>query len=434
MCGDVRVIVNVFAAVLAASMLVPVQPLAVEREVSWSGPLHTEGRHIVDADGNRFKLEAGNWHGASGTWNGSGDVNDPANHHDGENSNGVPLGLDRASMSDIIGSFQELGLNSVRLPFSNDMIDDQAVVPDAAVAANPELSGKTRLEVYDAAVQALTDSGLAVILNNHTNTTRWCCGVDGNERWNSSQSDKEWEEDWLFMAGRYKDNARVVGADLYNEVRRDVLDDPNWGLGDEHDWFAASQRAGDRILNEANPNLLIIIEGINWVGLPVDGFPHSRPTLEPVRTLSHQLAEPGKLVYSAHFYGYTGPNHSGATGTGETHDPRYQDLTREELHDVLRRQAFFVTEEGEPYTAPLWISEFGVAGDEQDPKARAWFDNFVDFLIDNDTDFAYWPLVGWHEDGEPDGWGLVHWDGEGNRTSVDGDWRADAWHRLTGAW
>lgn len=224
----------------------------------------------------------------------------------------------------------------------------------------------------------------------------------------------------------------MVGADLYNEVRRDVLDDPNWGLGDEHDWFAASQRAGDRILNEANPNLLIIIEGINWVGLPVDGFPHSRPTLEPVRTLSHQLAKPGKLVYSAHFYGYTGPNHSGATGTGETHDPRYQDLTREELHDVLRRQAFFVTEEGEPYTAPLWISEFGAASDEQDPKARAWFDNFVDFLIDNDADFAYWPLVGWHEDGQADGWGLVRWDGEGNRTSVDGDWRADAWHRLTG--
>ena len=147
------------------------------------------------------------------------------------------------------------------------MIDDAATVPDDAVAANPELRGKTRLEIYDAAVQALTDGGLAVILNNHTNTSRWCCGVDGNERWNSSQSGQEWEDDWAFMAARYADNERVVGADLYNEVRRDVFDDPNWGLGDEHDWFAASQRAGDRILDEANPNLLIIIEGINWTCL-----------------------------------------------------------------------------------------------------------------------------------------------------------------------
>ena len=197
--------------------------------------------------------------------------------------------------------------------------------------------------MYDAVVRELTAAGLAVILNNHTNTTRWCCGVDGNERWNASQSTAAWENDWLFMARRYRDNKRVVGADLYNEVRRNIWDDPNWGLGDDHDWFAASQRVGDRILTEANPDLLIIVEGINWTGIPVDGLPHERPTLEPVRRLSHTLVDSGKLVYSAHFYDYTGPNHSGATGTGETTDPRYRDLTPAELIDVLNRQAFFVT-------------------------------------------------------------------------------------------
>lgn len=425
-------IARVLVAALAASLLAPATAAASERaDASWTGPLHTEGSRIVDADGNDFQLKSGNWHGASGTWNGSGDVDDPANHHDGEHSHGIPLGLDRASMDDIVGSFHELGINSIRLPFSNDMIDDEATVPDEAVAANPELRGKTRLEIYDAAVRALTGSGLAVILNNHTGTSRWCCGVDGNERWNSGQSDQEWEDDWAFMAARYADDERVVGADLYNEVRRDVFDDPNWGLGDEHDWFAASQRAGDRILDEANPNLLIIIEGINWTGLPVDGLPHERPTLEPVRALPQQLAKPDKLVYSAHFYGYTGPNHSGATGTGETHDPRYQDMSREELYDVLRRQAFFVTEDGQPYTAPLWISEFGVGRGEQDPKAREWFENFTDFLVAEHANFAYWPLVGWQEGGESDGWGLVQWDSAGDRISVDdGDWRADAWHRL----
>ncbi len=83
------------------------------------------------------------------------------------------------------------------------------------------------------------------------------------------------------MARRYATDSRVVGADLYNEVRRDVLDDPNWGMGDGHDWYAAAQQAADRILTEANPNLLIVIEGINWTGVPVDGLPHDQPPSHP---------------------------------------------------------------------------------------------------------------------------------------------------------
>lgn len=404
---------------------------------SWTPPLSTRGRWIVDANGNRFKLRSGNWHGASGTWKGSGSAEDDANHHAGENSHRIPLGLDRAPMAEIIAGFHEIGINSVRLPFSNEMIHDTRPVRDEAVAANPGLRGRTPLQVYDAVISELTGSGLAVILNNHTNTTRWCCGVDGNERWNASRSTQQWEEDWLFMARRYRDNDRVVGADLYNEVRRSVWDDPNWGLGDNHDWFTASQRVGDRILTEADPDLLIVVEGINWTGIPVDGFAHGRPTLEPARHLSHTLVDSGKLVYSAHFYGYTGPNHTGATGIGETTDPRYRDLSPGELIEVLNRQAFFVSaEQDRHFTAPVWISEFGVGGREENSAAdRAWFENFVDHLIRTDADFAYWPLVGWHENRRGNGWALLHWDAAGNRMGVhDGDdWREGAWTRLVRA-
>lgn len=413
------------------------EPQASEPHASdpggWTGPLSTRGRYIVDAHGDRFKLKAGNWHGASGTWTGEGDANDPAQHHAGEMSHDIPLGLDRAGLDRIIDSFAELGLNSVRLPFSNEMLHNPDPLPE--LPANPQFSGKTRLEVYDAVVARLTERGFAVILNNHTTTARWCCGADGNERWNTAQSEQQWQDDWLFMARRYADNPRVVGADLYNEVRRNTLDDPNWGAGDDKDWQQAAQRAGDRILTEANPNLLIVVEGINWTGVPVDGMPHGRPTLEPARTLSHTLVESGKLVYSAHFYGYTGPNHSGATGTGETSDPRYQDLSPQELRDTLYRQAFFVSAEtGRHYTAPLWISEFGIGRDEQDPKARDWFERFTGYLAETDTDFAYWPLVGFHGDAG-DGWSLMSWDPAGDRRGLfDGDdWRADAWRKLVGA-
>ncbi|GAB3905295.1 glycoside hydrolase family 5 protein [Kibdelosporangium lantanae] len=418
--------------VLVAGFLVP-STAAVAAPGTWVGPLSTRGRYIVDANGDRFKLKAGNWHGASGTWNGSGDVNDPANHHAGEIAYETPLGLDRAPMESIIDGFTELGLNTVRLQFSNQMIHDPNPVPD--LPANPSLHGLTPLQVYDRVVDRLTARGFAVIINNHTTTSRWCCGLDGNERWNTSQSEQQWQDDWLFMARRYAANKRVVGADLYNEVRRNILDDPNWGWGNGTDWQRASQQVGDRILTEANPDLLIIVEGINWTGIPVDGLPHGRPTLEPARTLSHTLVDSGKLVYSAHFYGYTGPNHSGATGTGETHDPRYQDLSPAELRDVLYRQAFFVSAEtGQHFTAPLWISEFGV-GRGSDDRARAWFGNFVDYLVQTDTDFAYWPIVGFHTNRVGDGWSLLAWDASGNRMSVnDGDdWRADAWNRLVSA-
>jgi endoglucanase len=429
----VRFTSALLAVLLTSGLVTPAAGAEPAADPGWTGPLSTRGRYIVDADGDRFKLRSANWHGASGTWTGSGDVTDPANHHAGEQAFQTPLGLDRAPVDAIIDGFADLGLNSVRLPFSNAMIHDTRPVPD--LPANPGLRGKTPLQVYDAVVERLTTRGFAVILNNHTTTSRWCCGLDGNERWNTSQSEQQWQDDWLFMARRYAANKRVVGADLYNEVRRNALDDPNWGWGNDKDWQRASQRIGDRILTEANPDLLIIVEGINWTGLPVDGFPHGRPTLEPARTLSHTLVDSGKLVYSAHFYGYTGPNHSGATGVGETSDPRYQDLSQQELRDVLYRQAFYVSAEtGRHFTAPLWISEFGVGGrNNTDPRSRAWFETFVDYLVTTDTDFAYWPAVGFHTGGTGDGWSLLAWDTAGTGIDVYGDWRASAWTRLVTA-
>ncbi|WP_435058229.1 glycoside hydrolase family 5 protein [Streptomyces sp. bgisy060] len=428
------------AALLAAgTTAAPAAPASGEAPVipaladTWQPPLRTQGRYVIDANGDRFKLKSANWHGAQGSWDGSGDRTDPARHHDGEKSDQLPLGLDRAPLSDILADFHALGINSIRLPFSNEMLHDQRPVPDAAVAANPQLRGKTPLQAFDAVIAATTAEGFAVVLNDHTNTSRWCCALDGNERWNTSQSTAQWENDWLFLAKRYKDNKRVVGADLYNEVRRTITDDANWGWGDGHDWWTATQRLGDRLLTEVNPDLLVIVEGINWQGIPADGLFHWRPTLEPARTLSHTLVASNKLVYSAHFYGYTGPQHTGATGTGETHDWRYQEFSRDELFETLRRQAFFVAADtGRHYTAPVWISEFGIGADETNPQARAWFGRFVDYLIENDTDFAYWPLVGHTGHGR---WKLLDYDSEGRRSGIlDGDdWRAPDWRRLVTA-
>ncbi|MFI6599359.1 glycoside hydrolase family 5 protein [Nonomuraea sp. NPDC050536] len=405
---------------------------------SWTGPLSTRGRYIVDANGNRFKLKAGNWAGAQGTWEGSGDLNDPANNQARQVSHNLPLGLDRVPMAQLLADFHGLGLNSIRLPFANALIHDTTVVPESAVAANPQLRGKTPLQVFDAVVAALTADGFAVILNNHTTTYRFCCGLDGNERWNSGQSTQQWQDDWLFLVNRYKANKRVAGADLRNEIRRDTWDDPNWGWGDEHDAYKAFEDAGNKIL-QADPDMLIIMEGINWYGIPLNGLNYGRPMLTPVRTLSHTLIESGKLVYSAHFYGYTGPNYTGAdSGAGHTNDWPYEDFPLDQLKQLVSDEALYVTQSGQHFTAPVWISEFGAAGrGSDDSKEKTWFGNFTDILAEHDTDFAIWPLVGWSNTaGVPnDNWALISYDPTGRRQSLSdpGDWRTNDWNKLINA-
>lgn len=400
---------------------------------SWTAPLSTRGRYVVDAGGRRFKLKSANWEGAQGRWEGSGDINDPATHRDRTPSHNMPLGLDRVPMATLMRDFHALGLNSIRLPFSNEMLRMTAPVPDSAVAANPGLKGKTPLQVFDAVVAALTADGFAVILNNHTTSARWCCGLDGNERWNSGQSTEQWVADWVMLTNRYKANKRVVGMDLRNEVRRDVWDNPNWTWGDDHDLYRAYQRAG-RAIQAANPEVLLVMEGINWVGIPADGFFHERPNLKPVANLSHTLPRTDKVVYAAHFYGYTGSNHTGATGSGETHDWRYRELSVADLQSAVAREALFVTIANQHYSAPVWISEFGTGGMfNTDAQERAWWGNFTDILVQHDIDFAFWPLVGRAENGKPvNDWNLLNYAPGGTRIGIDDprDWRYAGWTKL----
>ncbi|MEV6101336.1 cellulase family glycosylhydrolase [Nocardia sp. NPDC051981] len=427
------------ALLLAAGLLMApatyLEPVAHAAPAGLKGPLSTRGRYIIDEAGNRVKLKSGNWHGSSGTWTGSGDDEDPANNTAQEVGHRAPLGLDRVPLDKIVGDFKDLGLNSIRLPFSNEMITDSR--PVKGLTANPSLNGLKPLEVYDRAVAALTDAGLGVILNNHTTSTRWCCAVDGNERWNSGQGTDKWVDDWAFMAARYKGNPGVIGADLRNEVRRDTWNDVNWGWGDDHDWYEASRKAGDRILAGANPNLLIMIEGINWTGIPTDLTGHERPMLKPMKTLSDTLVVSHKIVYAAHFYGYIGPNHTGGDGLGggETHDPRFRDMSRDDLFKAMDERAGFVaTTPDRHFTAPVWVSEFGI-GKDAEGKDKAWFPNMVDYLIDRDLDFAYWPIVGFQHNDQGNQWGLLRYDTDGGKRSVmdADDWRGPQMRRLLDA-
>jgi endoglucanase len=323
-------------------------------------PLSTRGRFIVDAAGHRVKLASVNWYGAS-------DVHK------------VVGGLDIAPLADIVAAIRAVGFNSVRLPFANLILHDEAPVASEHVAANPELLGLTPLEVYDRVVAELTRQGILVILNNHTTHPMWCCNLDSDGLWYTDDySEDRWLDDWSMMAARYRDNPRVIGADLRNEVRpasATVPRIPSWAA-QPNDWRAAAERAGERVLAE-NPDLLVVVEGINF-GSPLSPRPHLRPVFnDPIR-----LSVPRKLVYGAHNYGYIGPSEISGPRYGEMAWPEFQ----AQMHDEW---GYVALDENRAYTAPVWVSEFGESMGQTNP---AWFQNIIRYLQEGDFDWAYWAV------------------------------------------
>lgn len=336
-------------------------------------PLRTAGRFIVDNNGRRFKLSGVSWYGAEGT-------------------DFVVAGLQVEPLAAIVRHIRCMGFNTVRLPWSNEMYESNPVVPDYAVTANPQLKGKHALQVFDAIVSELARQGLLVVLDNHGSNAQWCCSNDGNELWyNPQYPETDWIANWKGMVARYKNVPQVIGADLRNEPRGPAT----WGGDPATDWHAAAERGGNAVLS-VNPNLLIFVEGVNYA-LDLTG----------AANLPIELNTANRLVYSAHDYPF---DHNGET-----------------TYDVLKqewdRQWGYLLTPGMPYTAPVWIGEFGnfhtqsinlTDANPSDGSGGFWFQSFRTYLDQNDIDWSYWPLNGTESSGQgrtyngEDGYGILN--------------------------
>jgi len=87
-------------------------------------PLHTEGYKIVDSAGNGVRLTSANWYGF-------------------DQKEFVAGGLDQAPLEAIIGQIRLIGVNSVRLPWANETLERDPIVPDYAVAATVFLASSS---------------------------------------------------------------------------------------------------------------------------------------------------------------------------------------------------------------------------------------------------------------------------------------------------
>ncbi|KFY63315.1 hypothetical protein V496_04029 [Pseudogymnoascus sp. VKM F-4515 (FW-2607)] len=316
-------------------------------------PLHTSGRHILDADHSPVKLASVNWYG-------------------GSDELFVPSGLDIQHRSVIAGTIRKLGFNSVRLPYSDEMVVTNPLIPPNLLAANPDLVNLRALDVFEAVVKALTDEGLAVVVNNHITHATWCCGAnpcDGlwyNTHLPASacrirQSESQWVNNWVTVMRPHVDNPLVIGADLRNEVRA------LWGTMSWERWARAAERAGNRLLG-IRPDWLIVVGGLG-----------SQNFLDGVRDRPIELVVPGRVVYSSHVYSWSGWG---------SREGRYAKRPYASFVKSMRENWAYLVEED---IAPVWVGEIGAPAQPGEGDARYW-EHLMRFLKKIDADFAYWAI------------------------------------------
>jgi len=324
--------------------------------------LETQGRFIVEAGtSKRFRAACANWYGL-------------------EEDGFAPGGLQFRSPAEIAGLISQYGFNCVRLPVSAQLVLNHTETWAPAVSAYPPLQGKTGLDALDAAVKALADAKLRIFLDLHTLSADWCCSPhDGQGLWYSANvSAAQWRDSLVALATRYRANPFVVGLDLKNELRDTIVSGKSltvtWDSGNPAtDWKPAAEEAAAAVL-AAHPDLLIVVEGINYAG-DLKGAIAS-PVVLPVAN---------RLVYEAHNYGYW---------TNRREIPDYAAFRRH-LDDSW---GFLVVNE----TAPVWLGEFGNCNSPTDKCLRdtanswqaQWWAYVRRYVQERSLDWGIWSMDG----------------------------------------
>lgn len=326
------------------------------------GFVNTQQNKIVDSQGREVRLIGLNWFGL-------------------ETPDLAPHGLWARSYRDMLDQIASLGFNTIRLPFSSAVLT--ATSPNTSVIKyrlNPDLEGKTPLEIMDAVIAYAGSVKLRVILDNHNIVPEYSGRGDG--RWyNNSRTESKWIADWKVLAKRYLNNTTVIGADLYNEP------DGTWGTGGTSDWARAAKAAGDAI-HQINNNWLIIVEGLRnyntnyyWWGGQLEG----------VANYPVQLARANKLVYSAHDYP---PSINPQPWFIDTNYPTNLPAVWEKNWGFIETNRI----------APVLLGEFGsrLATDAD----RQWAAQMQAYLVARKVDWTWWS---WNGNGEPRGLLLPDW-------------------------
>jgi len=352
--------------------------------------LHARGTTIVTAGGDPVRLTSLNWYGA-------------------EEMDFVVGGLDFQPYQAILQKIKLLGFNSIRLPLSNQLVEQNPVVT-SHIAANPELQGMRALDIIDRIVNYAGALGISIVLDDHRSDAGWSTQPDG--LWYTKDyPETSFNHDWQTLAQRYAMNNVVIGADLRNEPHATV----SWGDGNAlTDWHAAAQRAGNLVL-AANPRLLVMVEGIQfykdapsyWWGGSLMGVRDDPIDLR----FADGTSARSQLVYSVHDYG---PDLCGSGCPWFNKGTTYASLTQ-----IWEQYWGYITDDpSQPYAAPVWVGEFGTCdtqpscvSDTASGSQGEWFSSLVQYIGEKHLSWGYWAVNGTQSTGGVRVYGTLDWYG-----------------------
>jgi endoglucanase len=255
------------------------------------GFLHTDGNQIVDSAGNNVRLSGVNWSGSSGV-------------------GFAPNGLWLREWHDMMDQMKDLGFNTIRLDWSDAMLDPGRSPNNIDYYKNPDLKGLTSLQVFDKIIDYAQETGMKIILDHHRNDDG--AGTNTQGVWYSdSHPESNVIANWKMLAARYAGNDAVIGADLHNEPHGEAT----WGDGNaQTDWAAAAERIGNAI-QSVNKDWLMIVEGVENYKGTMDWWGGNLRGTNGDHEVEFNVAN--KLVYSVHSYG------QGVANWGWFSDPNY---------------------------------------------------------------------------------------------------------------
>lgn len=399
---NIKKILAVCSAILLTGLSTAVPVYATAESVpdeyhdDW---LHVnENAEIVDMYGNPVWLTGCNWFG----YNVGSQVFD---------------GVWSQNMHDMLRQIADHGFNLLRVPMSTQLLlqwkngEPDPAPPKVNEYSNPELTlegiqGGTVMysfDIWNQAVAWCRELGIKIMIDIHCAET-----ASAGHQVSLWYTDKYSTEDWLealeWVSDYYKDDDTIIAMDIKNEPHG-TADTPNlmakWDNStDLNNWKYAAERGAAAVM-KANPNLLVMVEGVevypkfeegaDWTSQNIDysRYPYSYyhhtwwgGNFRGVKDYPLDLGEhQSQLVYSPHDYGPL------------VFEQEWfkKDFNSETLmEDVWRDNWFFLIENK---TAPLLMGEWGGFIDEEhDPTGdnTKWLVCLRDLMIENRIHHTFW--------------------------------------------
>ena len=406
----------VAAAVMLGTFSITSVPATAEDKPGANGDdwLHVnENAEVVDKDGNPVWMTGVNWFG----YNAGRQVFD---------------GVWSKNMHSMLNQIADHGFNLLRVPMSTQILlqwknhgpDSGGGVGEVTMMVNPyenpeltvgggvdgagQYELKYSFDIWNMAVDWCRENGMKIMVDIHSATT----AAMGHQKplwYDNNFSEDDWLEALEWFCDYYKDDDTIIAIDLKNEPhgKPEEGEFAKWDDSNDHNnWKAAAEKGAMACLNQ-NPNLLIMIEGIecypdfeagaDWTTPAVDYAHYDEPSKifgawwgGNLRGVKDHPVDIGKyksqIVYSPHDYGPLVWKQKWFYMDDDS-----KTFSRQSLLDDYWYATWAYLVEEKQY--PLLMGEWGGFIDkEHDPTGenKHWMQELRDYMIDKRIHHTFW--------------------------------------------